>query len=326
LNTLGVVAAARGNRQEGTALLTHALQVALDNDVPSAALRSYCNVADSFSRIDRDLDAVVELRSALALARKIGDRVNERYAISELVGALYRIGEWHEAADHLASASREEVSSGRLLSMAETAIHLHIQRGDVDGAEAILGDCSAWAASSDVQTRNAHTALGISVDAAAGRYQKAFDAAAALVSDGSLDLSDEAAKKGFVDGMEAAVRAGRTEEAERMLDWIDKRHSPQRPPFVTAHAARFRGRLAAERGDTQAAEAAYLRASRMFEEMHSTFWLAVTRLELAELLSEAGRRREAEQLLDQARSAFAELEAAPWIERSHRVTVLSSAS
>jgi hypothetical protein len=52
----------------------------------------------------------------------------------------------------------------------------------------------------------------------------------------------------------------------------------------------------------------------------------VTRLELAEALSDSGRRREAQPLLDQARSTFEKLEAVPWIGRCDRVAVLSSAS
>jgi hypothetical protein len=113
---------------------------------------------------------------------------------------------------------------------------------------------------------------------------------------------------------------------ERTLDWIDARHRGQRSPFVTAHAMRFRGRLAAQHGDAQAAEAALLCAAQAFEEISAPFWLAVTRLELAESLSEGGRRREAQPLIEQARSTFEELGATPWIDRSDKVTVLSSAS
>ncbi|HWF58419.1 MAG TPA: adenylate/guanylate cyclase domain-containing protein [Candidatus Dormibacteraeota bacterium] len=326
LNTLGVVAAARGNREEGVAMLTHALQVALDHDVPSAALRSYCNVADSLSRVDRDLDAIAELRSALLLARKIGDRVNEGYVLSELLGALYRTGQWHEVTDHLGSMSHAELTSGEFLSVAEAATHLHIHRGQIDAAVQLLADCDAWGTSSDMQTLSTHAALVIAVDTATGRYTTALEAVRRLLEDASIVLTDEAVKKAFVDGMEAGVRSGRIEEVERTLDGVDERHAPQRPPFVTAHAARFRGRLAVLRGDAGAAEAAYLRAAQIFEEITSPLWLAVTRLELAEALSGEGRRREAQPLLDQARSVFEELEAAPWMDRCDRVAVLSTAS
>jgi hypothetical protein len=50
------------------------------------------------------------------------------------------------------------------------------------------------------------------------------------------------------------------------------------------------------------------------------FYLAVTALEQAEWLASAGREGEAEPLLDEARTIFADLEAAPWLERAEAIS------
>jgi hypothetical protein len=49
--------------------------------------------------------------------------------------------------------------------------------------------------------------------------------------------------------------------------------------------------------------------------MKMPFWKAVTRLQHGEWLMAKGRAAEAEELLAQAAATFAELGAAPWLER-----------
>jgi class 3 adenylate cyclase/tetratricopeptide (TPR) repeat protein len=329
LNTLGVLAATRGNREEGVALISHALQFALANDVASAALRSYCNLADSFARADDDSEAMAELRKALALARRIGDRVTERYVLSELIGALYRTGHWDEVSQHLSELPPADITSGELLSAAESAIHLNIHRGNLPEAEALLAATTPLATSSDVQARMTHAAASVAVEGARHRHDAAFDAAVAYIEHPQhllTALSDETAKKVFADGMDAGLQSGRRDEVRRALDRMDARTAAERPQFITAQSARFRARLAAEDGDVQAAEANFARATRLLDEIEAPFWVAVTRLEQAEWLSEIGRRREADQLLAPARATFKQLGAAPWISRADAVEVLSSAS
>ena len=59
---------------EGLALLRYALEVALEHDKPSAALRAYYNLADSLSQVDRYEEADATVRDGLALARRVGNR------------------------------------------------------------------------------------------------------------------------------------------------------------------------------------------------------------------------------------------------------------
>ena len=53
LNTKAIIYAGRGRRLEALALLPYALQVALENDKPSASLRAYFNLGDLLCHLDR---------------------------------------------------------------------------------------------------------------------------------------------------------------------------------------------------------------------------------------------------------------------------------
>ena len=80
--------------------------------------------------------------------------------------------------------------------------------------------------------------------------------------------------------------------------------------------ARFRARLAAERGETEEAERRFKRATGLFCEIAALFYLAVTQLEQAEWLAGQGRADEAEPLLAEAGETFEQLGATPWLERA----------
>jgi hypothetical protein len=56
-------------------------------------------------------------------------------------------------------------------------------------------------------------------------------------------------------------------------------------------------------------------------ELKMLFWVAVTSLELGELLTSLGRDSDAGQVLDEAAEIFTRLGARPWLERLSRVSV-----
>ena len=66
--------AARGRKREGLVLLRYALEVALEHDKPSAALRACYNLADCSAQADRYEEAADAVRDGLALARRVGNR------------------------------------------------------------------------------------------------------------------------------------------------------------------------------------------------------------------------------------------------------------
>jgi tetratricopeptide (TPR) repeat protein len=90
LNTKGVVLFARGRKTEGLALLRKGLEIALEHDKPSAALRAYYNLADLTVQIDRAPESAQLAEDGLALARRLGNR----YWEWSFLGLHIRSGHW----------------------------------------------------------------------------------------------------------------------------------------------------------------------------------------------------------------------------------------
>ena len=97
LNTQGLLASLNGRSELSLALMKHALELALDNDLAQAALRAYNNVSDQLERRDRYDEAIDLCRRGIELARKDGRRVEELYLLGELSVCLMRTGRWSEA-------------------------------------------------------------------------------------------------------------------------------------------------------------------------------------------------------------------------------------
>ena len=72
LNTQGLISSWGGRSEQSLALLKHALELALENDLAAAALRAYINLGDRLDRRDRYEEAIELDRRGVALARKAG--------------------------------------------------------------------------------------------------------------------------------------------------------------------------------------------------------------------------------------------------------------
>jgi tetratricopeptide (TPR) repeat protein len=112
LNTKAIIFASRGRKLEALALLPYALQIALDNDKPSAALRAYYNLADTLCHVDRYEEAANAVREGLALARRIGNRQQEWQFLGQ-VYPLFALGAWDELESMVAEIPEEHWSEVR---------------------------------------------------------------------------------------------------------------------------------------------------------------------------------------------------------------------
>ena len=91
VNTKAMILSNRGRIGEAGALVRYALEVALEHDIPSAALRAYNNVADLEARTDRYEQAAAGYRDGLALARRVGSRAQEwMFVVADLPAVLAR--------------------------------------------------------------------------------------------------------------------------------------------------------------------------------------------------------------------------------------------
>lgn len=121
------------------------------------------------------------------------------------------------------------------------------------------------------------------------------------------------------DLVEALVRAGRTVEAERMLDSIDRR--PAAGPMALAAAARCRGLLATGTD----VDACFARALHLLDAVEAPFERARIQLCYGERLRRNRRRGEAREHLAEALATFEKLGATDWVERTREELAASGA-
>src|SRR5436189_2223696 len=94
LNTKHLALNVRGRTQESLALLIHALKIALENDLPAAALRAYINLSHEMDAAMRIDDAYAYQTAGIALARRVGMRWAEWWLMGHITHTLLHLGDW----------------------------------------------------------------------------------------------------------------------------------------------------------------------------------------------------------------------------------------
>src|SRR5439155_497302 len=97
LNTKHLVLKSRERQEEAHAVLKHALEIALENDAPQAALRAYINLSNMTLEQDRSDDGMEYQLAGTALARRVGIRWQEWFLLGHLTQNRFARGEWEEA-------------------------------------------------------------------------------------------------------------------------------------------------------------------------------------------------------------------------------------
>ena len=318
LNTKSLVLGARGRNQEKGALLARALQIALDNDKPSAALRAYNNLVDRATGEDRYEDAQLSVESGLALARRMGDRRWERTFLGYCY-PLYCLGRWDAALafmDELDIEDREiaRIAFGQGYVAFGTAIRVH--RGQLDEAATVMALFADHETSSDIQERAEYAYAEAVLSLARGNSAQTVVAARrGMAALEYLGVDHHAVKECLVLAVEGALAADDRELAEEFLAQIEGLPKARRPRFLDAHMLRLKARLAERRGDIDGIDQRFIDSSRLFREMRLPFWLGVTLVERAEWLNSQGRLDDLKPALAEAGEIFARLGASPWLRR-----------
>jgi hypothetical protein len=234
------------------------------------------------------------------------------------ISTLVLLGRWEEALQRPA-----ELESAGLLNTGNEGFFLHLvevdcARGEVAQARERLHRHAGTVESADVQHRAIRALYEAMVLRAEGRPR---DALAALEPElhrvlDELGVTFLTAKMMVVEAIASAFEVGDTAKVEELLGIVERLRPGERPPFLAAHAARFRARLDSRPAE---GESGFKRATAIFRELDVVFWQAVTQLEHGEWLVEQGRADEAEALLAEARETFERLEATPWRERANAV-------
>ncbi len=318
LNTKSLTLLARGRPQECLALLEYALKVALEADIPSASLRAYYNLAELAGQFDRFEEACEYVDGGLRQARRVGNRSWERRLLCQLY-PFVALGHWDEALASIDAVPEDVMAHDRAVFVARllAGALIHTQRGSDDEAQRPFGIFAASRESGDIQERAMYSAALAVVLHAEGKHEEALAVVGEALSSGEeLGRGSEPFREGFVVAVQSALALGNVDRAVEILDTLDRVPAGKVPPYLRAHAARFRALIAASRGDADEAERSFKRASATFREISTPFPLAVTQLEQAEWLIDSGQPEEASALLGEARGTF---------ERSPRGAVAAAA-
>jgi tetratricopeptide (TPR) repeat protein len=291
-----------------------ALETARAHEIYLSAGVTCAHLSDLAFRRDQYAESLSHLEQALALARRIGDRQNEWFALSEMSYALTMLGRWDDALDCFGEIPEDVLGKDtNLLSPVNGILESFICRGQVDEARRLLGRYAELVDSGDGQVLSCYRAAVSSLRIAEG------DARAALASgEQALAAADhfgwgaQGVKLGFLHALEAAHSLGEDAKVEDLLQLIDAVPPGLSTPFMRATAHRFRARLAV---DDPGADGQFTAAAAGLRAIEVPFHLAVVQLEHGEWLAARGRPHDGNALLAEARETFERLGAAPWLER-----------
>jgi class 3 adenylate cyclase/tetratricopeptide (TPR) repeat protein len=316
LNTKALCLVSQGRKNEGLALMRHALEVAIEHDKPSAALRGYYNLTDALSQVDRYEDADACVREGLAYARRVGNR---RYEIQFLGQCypLFALGKWDELLGWTAQLPEDWLPSRQAYNtVAGIGVIVLALRAELDEAERLSSRVGEFSTSGDAQERSCHRCgtawLRLAKSDPGGALQ---DAEVALETRGELGVTMEYVKEAFVVALEAALALDDVRKAEELLDLIDGLPPGHSPQYLQAQSLRFHARIAGNAGMPEA-ERLFKRATGLFRELATPFHLAASSLEYAEWLISHGRNGDATALASEACEVFDMLGARPWLDRA----------
>jgi class 3 adenylate cyclase/predicted ATPase len=316
LITKGIVADTMGRSEESIALLKHALELALESDLPWAALRAYTNLGDTLARRERFEEALENNRAAIALAGRVGNTFWDRMSHADSVFILAATGAWDEALEE-ATQVLSDSDVGYIWGLLSLVSEVYVPRGAIDDAKDLLARLVRAETSTDVQERSGYAAAKAALLRASGNARDALAAAEAGLGDiATLGATSQPIRYAFAEALESALALGDLEKVEQLVEQIDRLRPRERSAFLRAQAARFRALVAAARGGEDGVEQGFKTAEQILREYGMPFRLAVVELEHAEWLLDRGRGDEAEALLTEAREIFERLDAKPWLERA----------
>jgi tetratricopeptide (TPR) repeat protein len=198
-------------------------------------------------------------------------------------------------------------------------VSVHCEQGALAPARAVLAANESFRDHDNPTTRASYAAVEARLLRAQGHDAEALAAAErALALRGELSVTDNGIKLALVEAIEAALALNDLDQAEAALAIPESLDPGELTPFLQANTARLRARLDAAHGRHEGVEERFRAAAGLFREFDLAFHLAVTQLEHAEWLGGQGRTEEAHPLVAEARQAFEQLQAVPWLERVAR--------
>jgi class 3 adenylate cyclase/tetratricopeptide (TPR) repeat protein len=304
-----------GRLVECRVVMEGALALGRARELYEVVWRAGNNLNELFQDADLPAQAIEILSEIEAVSRLRGVREKLVAARLTAIRPLFEVGRWDEVVTRVGEASQLE-SSDWARSEAGYAVCVYCERGELAHAEALLREFE-WTREAEQPEMPASFAV---VEARLLRAQNR--AAEALVAAergfafrSVLAITSTHVKRCLVEALEAALALGDASKADAFLGELEALLPGEITPALRGERARFRARIAASNGRDEDVDMNFRAAATAFQELGLPFRLAVTQLEHAEWLAASGREDEATVLLAEARAAFEQLGAAPWLDR-----------
>ncbi|MGW6904572.1 ATP-binding protein [Streptomyces sp. NPDC054940] len=275
-----------------------------------------------YAYTDRTAQARSDLEQAVELARH-GPVPLRVIALALLAKAEYLGGAWDLAMLRWEAASSVAADLGQRwmapVVHAEAALPL-AARGDYDGAARHLriargNPVVQESAMLEVFVTYGHAFLAF----VRGDHTAAVEQLRLLLVHEELDFTAEPALVPWRDLLvDALIAAGRPDEAEEVLNALERRAEHRSRASTLAAACRMRGTLYAARREPKHALDAFTEALERASRVGLPFERARTALDFGAFLRRAGRRTPALEHLRSARTIFAELGAVPFLQACDR--------
>jgi len=290
-------------------MMSLGLQVALDADLSDQALRGYYNLADFRLATGSAAEAAALLDRGLALARERGHRDWEVRLLAQSVGVETSRGNWDEALERIETVASGGYDEAVTFEANSRVPLIAAARGD-------MATVSGWLAHPRAPTEWREIELiGFCAEAVALRATGRLEEAASLLEPALNDIARTATVSTAIylcDVVDIMLDAELVAQLEEFAAHLNSRIA-----LIGGQRLRCRGLLEAQRGVPANAERAHSDAVSMFRTASDPYPLARSLLDHGAILIELGRPGEATAALQEARSLFEELRAAPWIERTN---------
>jgi DNA-binding CsgD family transcriptional regulator len=269
--------------------------------------------------------ARASLTRSVQTATDEGDEMSVMHLHRQLTQLEFWTGNWAASLDHACRVMEMVEEMGdvmwRGVALARKALveahlgHLDAAQADIDESLRIANQRHDGGLTALCLWPPGALAMSLGNHEAADEWLSKTDAVVE-----SIGLAEPITLRFHADHIEAVIRLGRLDEAERLLRRMEARGRRARRPWTLTTAARSRGLLLAAWGDLAGAERWLDRALVRHRTLSMPFELGRTLFVHGQVLRRARRKREARESLERAIETFRLLPAPEW-ERQARAEV-----
>jgi tetratricopeptide (TPR) repeat protein len=310
-----------GRVHESRILFDGAIELCNRNELSDPLFRAQLNSSDLLARFDLP-GAEERTRDALATARRIGSRLYESLAASNLMRVCEYTGSWAELARlgaEMLDGDAQERPGSEYVRL-QLAI-LDVYRGQTTEAREHLSALYSCRDSEQPELRWTYVSCEALVEMAFGNSADALEMLSRTIRevvtvDGPAGQANRIA---FPAGIEAAVNLSQFDEAADLLSLLARRPAGHVPPYLRAQLAHGRGLLAAARGDHALAEGEFRSALEQLTSLGYPYWVARVGLDYGASLIDDQRAAEASAVIDDAMARLKVLGALPALRRAEQL-------